>query len=103
MHCKHWVSCHWRAQPGHMPRVQKVFHTVPQSGVQTQRSTALGRQPHLGQKISASFIACCLHAPLYRPSRRMRAMAGNAHADMKVEDYDYASCHARGRWSCPTP
>lgn len=43
-------------QPGQTPPVQKVFHTVPQVGVQTQRLSAMGRQPHFGQRISGSFI-----------------------------------------------
>jgi hypothetical protein len=36
-------------QPGHTPRVQNVFQTVPQLGTQAQRSSARGRQPHFGQ------------------------------------------------------
>jgi len=44
-------SVHFQAwaQPGQMPPVQKVFHTVPQFGVQAQRLSGLGRHSHLGQ------------------------------------------------------
>ena len=48
-HARHCVLCHSVPQPGHTPRVQKVFHTVPQLGTQIQRSSARGRQPHRGQ------------------------------------------------------
>jgi hypothetical protein len=48
-HARHCVSYQTFAHPGHSPRVQNVFQTVPQAGVHIQRSCGPGRQPHLGQ------------------------------------------------------
>jgi hypothetical protein len=49
--------------PGHRPAVQKVFQLVSQPGMQIQRSSARGRQPHLGHQISGSLIAFLLTVP----------------------------------------
>ena len=48
-HARHCVSAHCLRHPGHMPRVQNVFQTVPQDGSQDQRSSGCGRHAHFGQ------------------------------------------------------
>ncbi len=55
-HARHCVRSHAWWHPGQVPRVQNVFHTVPQLGMHVQRSSARGRHSQRGQKISGSLM-----------------------------------------------
>jgi hypothetical protein len=54
LHARHWVIDQSFRHPGHNPRVQNVFQTVPHFGSHAHRSSGAGRQRHLGHQISSS-------------------------------------------------